>query len=60
MEAVFRPKFFGIFPGHFRAFPAGKNGKLAGSHREKSEDFPVGKLLPGSIDFWCFPAGTGP
>jgi hypothetical protein len=28
--------------------------------RKKSEDFPVGILLPGSIDFRCFPAATGP
>jgi hypothetical protein len=59
-KQYFGRKFFGFFPGHFRAFPAGKNGKLVGSHRKKSEDFPVGILLPASIDYRCFPAETGP
>jgi hypothetical protein len=47
--------------------PAGKKREshrilqeLVGNHRKKSENFPVGILLPRSSGFGCFPAGTGP
>ncbi len=46
MEVVFQPENFRIFSGDLRAFPAGKNGKLVGSLRKKSGDFPTGILLP--------------
>jgi hypothetical protein len=59
MKAVFWAKILRIFFGDLRMFSAGKNGKLAGSHRKKSKDFPVGILLPCFIDFLCFPEGTG-
>ncbi len=60
MEAVFQPENFRIFSGDLLAFPGGKNGKLARNQWKKSEDFPAGILLPCSVDFQCFPAGTGP
>jgi hypothetical protein len=60
MEAVFQPENFRIFSGDLLAFPGGKNGKLARNQWKKSEDFPAGILFPYSVDFQCFPAGTGP
>jgi hypothetical protein len=54
-------KFFGcFFLGDLRAFSAGKNEKLAGIYRKKSEDFLIGILLPDSIDFRCFLAKNRP
>jgi len=54
-------KFFGcFFLGDLRAFSAGKNGKLAGSHRKISEDFLIGILLPDPINFRCFLAKNRP
>jgi hypothetical protein len=46
MEAVFLPEIFRIFSDDFRPVPAGKNRKLIGIHRKKSNKFPVGILLP--------------
>ena len=46
VEAVFPPEMFWIFSDDFRPFPIGKQRKLTGIHRKKSEKFPVGILLP--------------
>jgi hypothetical protein len=50
---------FSLFSDDFRPIPVGKHRKLTGIHRKKSEQFPVGILLPCSSDFRCFPAGSG-
>jgi hypothetical protein len=34
--------------------------KMTGIHQKKTRRLPVRILLPCSIDFRCFPAGTGP
>ncbi len=52
---------FWIFSGDFSGrFPRECTRKWSKVTRKKSEDFSAGILLPCSIDFRCFPAGTGP
>jgi hypothetical protein len=53
-------KFAGFFSGGFQLIPCAFREEPVRNHRKKSENFPVGILLPRSSDFWCFPAGIGP
>ena len=53
-------KLFRIFSRWFPAVSCRNEQELIGTLRKKSEKFPTGILLPRSVDFRCFPAGTGP
>ncbi len=46
VETVFSSEIFRIFFDAFQPVHAGKHRKLTGSHRKKSNKFPVGTLLP--------------
>ena len=56
-------KVFVFFPeisNDFLDFPVGNSRNLGRIQRKKSENFPVGQLLPCSIDFRCLPTGSDP
>ncbi len=53
-------KFVGFFSGGFQSISCAFRKEPVRNHRKKSENFPVGILLPRSSDFRCLPAGTGP
>ena len=55
VEAVFSSEKFRNF---FRRIPVLSDRNLPEVIRKMSEKFPAGILLPRSVDFWCFPAGT--
>jgi hypothetical protein len=62
VEVVFPPENFRLFPDDFRPVPAGKHRKLTRIHRKKSNEFPVGILLPLPAISGAFlqdPAGSG-
>jgi hypothetical protein len=46
MEAVFRSEIARIFPGGFLSTSCAFRQEPTGNHRKKSENFPVGILLP--------------
>jgi hypothetical protein len=60
MEAIIRPESLWIFSDGFQSISCAFRQESIGNHREKSEKFPAGILLPSSSYFRCFPAGTGP
>jgi hypothetical protein len=53
-------KIFGFFSTDFRLVPARKYRKIVGIDQKKSENFPMGILLPCSSAFPHVPAGTSP
>jgi len=60
MEAVFRPKIVWIFPGGFLSTSCAFRQEPARNHREKSEKFLAGILLPQNHRNYPEPAVSGP
>jgi hypothetical protein len=60
MEAVFRPEIVRIFFGGFLSNSCAFRQEPAGNHQKKSENFPVGILLPQNHRNYPEPAVSGP
>ncbi len=58
MEAVFRSESLRTFPVDFRLASHSFRQETPVDHRKKSENFPIGILLPFLIIFRTFPAGS--
>jgi hypothetical protein len=60
MEAVFQREKFWIFPVIYECFLAERTGIEPEVNGKKPETFRLKYCFHVSIDFRCFPAGTGP